>query len=54
MKLDHCLHVILLIIMPYLFSFHRDELDVFSAEVIRFGNLCKDPVWHNLGRYFQK
>ncbi|ONK59254.1 uncharacterized protein A4U43_C08F4560 [Asparagus officinalis] len=32
----------------------RHELDVFAAEVIRFGNLCKDPVWHNLDRYFQK
>ncbi|XVE69726.1 hypothetical protein DITRI_Ditri10aG0013900 [Diplodiscus trichospermus] len=32
----------------------RDELDVFSREVIRFGDLCKDPQWHNLGRYFSK
>uniref|UniRef100_A0A0E0AED6 DUF668 domain-containing protein n=1 Tax=Oryza glumipatula TaxID=40148 RepID=A0A0E0AED6_9ORYZ len=32
----------------------RDELDIFSREVIRFGNLCKDPTWHNLGRYFNK
>ncbi|KAJ3691244.1 hypothetical protein LUZ61_020408 [Rhynchospora tenuis] len=32
----------------------RDELAHFSREVIRFGDLCKDPVWHNLGRYFQK
>ncbi|KAJ4806305.1 Ikzf5 (DUF668) [Rhynchospora pubera] len=32
----------------------RDELAHFSKEVIRFGDLCKDPVWHNLGRYFQK
>lgn len=32
----------------------REELDCFSREVIRFGNLCKDPTWHNLGRYFQK
>ncbi|KAI9200293.1 hypothetical protein LWI28_005548 [Acer negundo] len=30
----------------------REELDVFSGEVIRFGNLCKDPQWHNLNRYF--
>ncbi|XVE94554.1 hypothetical protein REPUB_Repub02eG0018700 [Reevesia pubescens] len=32
----------------------RDELDIFSREVIRFGDLCKDPQWHNLGRYFAK
>ncbi|URD76794.1 hypothetical protein MUK42_25309 [Musa troglodytarum] len=32
----------------------REELDFFSREVIRFGNLCKDPIWHNLGRYFEK
>ncbi|PQQ21570.1 uncharacterized protein Pyn_14927 [Prunus yedoensis var. nudiflora] len=30
----------------------REELDVFSREVVRFGDLCKDPQWHNLGRYF--
>ncbi|EEF52731.1 conserved hypothetical protein [Ricinus communis] len=32
----------------------REELDVFAREVIRFGDLCKDPQWHNLGRYFSK
>ncbi|XP_042458886.1 protein PSK SIMULATOR 1-like [Zingiber officinale] len=32
----------------------REELDLFSREVIRFGDLCKDPMWHNLGRYFEK
>jgi Protein of unknown function (DUF668)/Domain of unknown function (DUF3475) len=32
----------------------RGELALFSREVIRFGDLCNDPVWHNLGRYFQK
>ncbi|PWZ55761.1 hypothetical protein Zm00014a_033538 [Zea mays] len=32
----------------------REELSIFSKEVIRFGNLCKDPIWHNLGRYFDK
>ncbi|KAK4429387.1 protein PSK SIMULATOR 2 [Sesamum alatum] len=32
----------------------RDEFDVFSREVIRFGNLCKDPQWHNLDRFFSK
>ncbi|KAM7257317.1 hypothetical protein ACFE04_013058 [Oxalis oulophora] len=30
----------------------REELSVFSGEVVRFGNRCKDPQWHNLGRYF--
>ncbi|KAM3404266.1 hypothetical protein ACQJBY_007390 [Aegilops geniculata] len=32
----------------------REELDVFSKEIIRFGNRCKDPQWHNLDRYFEK
>ncbi|KAI3410718.1 uncharacterized protein J3R85_018482 [Psidium guajava] len=32
----------------------REELDVFSREVIRFGNSCKDPQWHNLGRHFAR
>ncbi|KAL8166451.1 hypothetical protein V2J09_007950 [Rumex salicifolius] len=32
----------------------REELELFSAEVVRFGNRCKDPQWHNLERYFQK
>ncbi|KAL3514777.1 hypothetical protein ACH5RR_027494 [Cinchona calisaya] len=31
-----------------------EEFDVFSREVIRFGDLCKDPQWHNLGRLFSK
>ncbi|KAK3029233.1 hypothetical protein RJ639_037654 [Escallonia herrerae] len=31
-----------------------DELKVFSGEVVRFGNRCKDPQWHNLDRYFSK
>ncbi|XP_047327413.1 protein PSK SIMULATOR 2-like [Impatiens glandulifera] len=30
----------------------REEFEVFSREVIRFGNRCKDPQWHNLGRFF--
>ncbi|XVF35955.1 hypothetical protein REPUB_Repub19eG0016400 [Reevesia pubescens] len=29
----------------------RHELDIFSREVIRFGDLCIDPQWHNLDRY---
>ncbi|KAL6603316.1 hypothetical protein ACP70R_043677 [Stipagrostis hirtigluma subsp. patula] len=32
----------------------REELAIFSREVIRFGDLCKDPIWHHLGRYFDK
>ncbi|EXB57381.1 hypothetical protein L484_016434 [Morus notabilis] len=32
----------------------RDELKVFSGEVVRFGNRCKDPQWHHLDRYFEK
>ncbi|XP_062179725.1 protein PSK SIMULATOR 1-like isoform X2 [Phragmites australis] len=32
----------------------REELEVFSKEVVRFGNHCKDPQWHNLDRYFEK
>ncbi|XP_021300110.1 uncharacterized protein LOC110428572 [Herrania umbratica] len=32
----------------------REELKVFSGEVVRFGNHCKDPQWHNLDRYFEK
>ncbi|MBA0837334.1 hypothetical protein Goarm_009500, partial [Gossypium armourianum] len=31
----------------------REELKVFSGEVVRFGNRCKDPQWHNLDRYFE-
>ncbi|KAG6526097.1 hypothetical protein ZIOFF_016074 [Zingiber officinale] len=30
----------------------REEFDVFRNEVVRFGNRCKDPQWHNLERYF--
>ncbi|XP_047963614.1 protein PSK SIMULATOR 1-like [Salvia hispanica] len=32
----------------------REELKVFAGEVIRFGNRCKDPQWHNLDRFFEK
>ncbi|XP_015571072.2 protein PSK SIMULATOR 1 [Ricinus communis] len=32
----------------------REELKIFSGEVVRFGNICKDLQWHNLDRYFEK
>ncbi|XP_028763951.1 uncharacterized protein LOC114722161 isoform X2 [Neltuma alba] len=32
----------------------REELKIFSDEVVRFGNHCKDRQWHNLDRYFEK
>ncbi|KAG6492046.1 hypothetical protein ZIOFF_046996 [Zingiber officinale] len=32
----------------------RKELMVFSGEIVRFGNHCKDPQWHNLERHFSK
>ncbi|KAF3447364.1 hypothetical protein FNV43_RR12550 [Rhamnella rubrinervis] len=32
----------------------REELERFSGEIVRFGNLCKDLEWHNLDRYFEK
>ncbi|XP_071736297.1 protein PSK SIMULATOR 3-like isoform X2 [Rutidosis leptorrhynchoides] len=32
----------------------RDELKIFTCEVVRFGNRCKDPQWHNLDVYFEK
>ncbi|XP_050208251.1 protein PSK SIMULATOR 1 [Mercurialis annua] len=32
----------------------REELKIFLGEVVRFGNGCKDPQWHDLDRYFEK
>lgn len=32
----------------------REELKVFSGEVVRFGNRCKNSQWHNLDLYFEK
>ncbi|KAJ9553935.1 hypothetical protein OSB04_017980 [Centaurea solstitialis] len=32
----------------------REELEVFSREVVRFGDMCKDPQWHNLDRFFSR
>lgn len=30
----------------------REEYEVFSREVVRFGDMSKDPQWHNLDRFF--
>ncbi|KAJ0500099.1 hypothetical protein HanHA300_Chr11g0385921 [Helianthus annuus] len=30
-----------------------EELKIFTGEVVRFGNRCKDPQWHNLDRYLE-
>nr|XP_045084978.1 receptor-like serine/threonine-protein kinase SD1-6 isoform X3 [Aegilops tauschii subsp. strangulata] len=32
----------------------REELRRFCKEVARFGDLCEDPQWHNLDRYFRR
>ncbi|XP_024012066.1 uncharacterized protein LOC18019000 isoform X2 [Eutrema salsugineum] len=32
----------------------RQELQVFSGEVVRFGNRSKDIQWHHLQRYFDR
>lgn len=32
----------------------RQEVRIFSGEIVRFGNRCRDPQWHNLDRYFAK
>eukprot|EP00249_Psilotum_nudum_P022270 c28447_g5_i1 orf=168-2123(-) len=32
----------------------RNELKIFSGEVVRFGNHCRDPQWHQLDRFFEK
>lgn len=32
----------------------KKELMVFAKEVVRFGNQCRDPQWHQLDRYFDK
>jgi hypothetical protein len=45
-------HLVLLSLLKFVSN--REELKVFSTEVIRFGNRCKDPQWHNLDRYFDK
>ncbi|XP_019195471.1 PREDICTED: uncharacterized protein LOC109189157 isoform X2 [Ipomoea nil] len=32
----------------------REELKVLVGEVVRFGNRCKAPQWHNLDLFFEK
>ncbi|XP_010530144.1 PREDICTED: uncharacterized protein LOC104806780 isoform X2 [Tarenaya hassleriana] len=32
----------------------REELRIFSGEVVRFGNRCKDPQYHHLDRFFER
>ncbi|XP_076939204.1 protein PSK SIMULATOR 2-like [Bidens hawaiensis] len=32
----------------------REEFEIFSKEVVRFGGMCKDPQWHNLDRFFAR
>jgi hypothetical protein len=32
----------------------RDELKIFSGEVVRFGNHCRNPQWHQLDRVFDR
>ncbi|KAI3724396.1 hypothetical protein L2E82_36170 [Cichorium intybus] len=32
----------------------REEYEVFSREVVRFGDMSKDPQWHNLDRFFAR
>ncbi|KAI3725435.1 hypothetical protein L1987_65223 [Smallanthus sonchifolius] len=31
----------------------REEFEIFSREVVRFGDMCKDLQWHNLDRVFR-
>lgn len=31
----------------------RHELKIFAREVVRFGNHCRDPQWHQLDRVFE-
>ncbi|XP_076952809.1 protein PSK SIMULATOR 1-like [Bidens hawaiensis] len=32
----------------------REELGIFSREVVRFGDMSIDPQWHNLDRFFHR
>lgn len=36
------------------FCYCRQEFDVVSREVTRFGKQCKDSQWHNLDQYFSR
>ncbi|KAG2698340.1 hypothetical protein I3760_07G147400 [Carya illinoinensis] len=41
-------------LLSFAASDKRQEFEVFLREVIRFGDMCKDPQWHNMGEYFSK
>ncbi|KAM0873355.1 hypothetical protein ACQ4PT_038150 [Festuca glaucescens] len=41
-------------LMRIVASDKREELRIFSQEIVRFGNRCKNAQWHNLDRYFVK
>ena len=42
------------IFLSFTLGIFRQEFEAFLREVIRFGDLCKDPRWHNLGRSFDR
>ncbi|KAL5558491.1 hypothetical protein UlMin_034702, partial [Ulmus minor] len=44
--MDECLRIVA--------ADKREELELFARQIVRFGNLGIDPLWHNLDRYFKK